>query len=66
VIPGVVAVRKRGLTVAFLGLAVAAGVWHWTSWRKSDTALSFLPLRVNDLRGRVEERRTRQKLEESC
>jgi hypothetical protein len=52
--------------VAFLGLAVAASVWHWTSWHKSDSAFSFLRHRVNVLRGRVEERRTRQKLEESC
>jgi hypothetical protein len=45
-------VRKCGLVVAFLGLA-AAGVWYWSGWRKSDSALSFLRLRVNDLRGRV-------------
>jgi hypothetical protein len=33
-------------------LGVVAGVWYWTSWRKSDSALAFLRLRVNELRGR--------------
>jgi hypothetical protein len=51
------AVGKRGLAVAFLALAVVAGVWYWSSWRRSDSALSSLRLRVNDLRGRVEKQR---------
>jgi hypothetical protein len=44
--------KKRGLTVVFLGLAAAAGMWYWSSWRKS-SALSSLRLRVAELRGRV-------------
>jgi hypothetical protein len=44
--------------VAVLGLAVAAGVWYWTGWRKLDSALSSLRLRVAELRGRVENTRT--------
>jgi hypothetical protein len=50
-------VKKRGLTVALLSLAAAAGAWYWTSWRKS-SALSALRLRVAELRGRVEKERT--------
>jgi hypothetical protein len=40
-----------------MGLAVAAGVWYWTSWRRSESTLSFLRLCGNDLRGRVEKER---------
>jgi hypothetical protein len=47
-------VRKRGVVAAFILLTAAAGAWYWTSWRTSDSALSFQRLRVNDLRGRVE------------
>jgi hypothetical protein len=35
-------------------LAVAAGVWYWNSWRRSEAALSSLHQRVADLRGRIE------------
>jgi hypothetical protein len=48
-------VSKRGVVAAFLILA--AGAWYWNTWRKSDSALSFLRLRVGDLRGRVEGQR---------
>jgi hypothetical protein len=51
------AVKKRELIVVFIGLTLAASVWYWSGWRKSDSALSFLRLRVNDLRGRVEKER---------
>jgi hypothetical protein len=50
-------VGKRGLAGVLLGLAVAAGVWYGTSWRRSEPTLSFLRLCVNDLRGRVEKER---------
>jgi hypothetical protein len=50
------AVGKRGLAWVLIVLAAAAGVWYWTSWRKS-TALSSLRLRVADLRGRIEKER---------
>jgi hypothetical protein len=39
-------------------LAAAAGVWYWSGWRRSESALSSLRLRVADLRGRVEKERT--------
>jgi hypothetical protein len=48
---------KRGRILAFLGLAVAAGVWYWSSCRKSESALASLRLRITDLRGRVAKER---------
>jgi hypothetical protein len=51
------AVGKRGLAGVLIVLAVAAGAWYWTSWRKSDSALSSLRQRVAELRGRIEKER---------
>src|SRR5262249_55233540 len=51
------AVSKRGVVAAFLLLAVAAGAWYWTSWRRSDSDLSSLRLRIGELSGRVEKER---------
>jgi hypothetical protein len=54
----IVAMRKGGVISAVVVLAITAcGVCYWSGWRKSDSALSFLRLRVNDLRGRVEKQR---------
>jgi hypothetical protein len=54
----IVAVRKTGLATAVIGLTlVAACVWYWSGWRRSETALSSLRLRVNTLRGHVEKQR---------
>jgi hypothetical protein len=50
-------VGKRGLAGVLIVLAVATGAWHWTSWRRSDSALSFLRLGIRDLRGRSEKER---------
>jgi hypothetical protein len=45
---------KRGLAGVFIVLAVVAGAWYWSTWRRSDSALSSLRLRVSDSRGHVE------------
>jgi hypothetical protein len=52
----IVDVRKRGVIATSIGLAIG-GVWYWSNWSKPDSALSFLRLRIGDLRGRVEEQR---------
>jgi hypothetical protein len=46
-------VGKRELACLLSVLVVIAGAWYWNSWRKSESALASLRLRVNDLRGRV-------------
>jgi hypothetical protein len=51
-------VGKRGLAGVLIVLAIAAvSAWYWSSWRQSDSALSFLRLRIGDLRGRIEKER---------